>query len=225
MRTRTLLCAAIAMASAGMQIGRADTITRFDRAMFANALSSGTASGQNFDNFTSGTILGTVNGVSYSPSLGNAVVTNQFLTTTPPNGLGSTSVGYFQGNETVTLSFASPITAFGIDVNTYAPTAGDFLATLNDGATSASAFDVFPGSATGQFIGFTDSVGFNSVTIQALTDPDTGFQYTYTLDSLVYGSANAIMPSAVPEPGSLALVLSAFTFSLAGARRYLPGQK
>ncbi len=222
LKTRALLCAAIAIAS--LNIGRADTITKYDRAMFANALNSGTASGQNFDGFTSGTTIGTVNGVTYSPSLGNAVATDAFLTSTPPNGLASTSAGYFLGNETITISFASAITAFGIDVNTYAPTAGDFQATLNDGATSASTFDVFPGTATGQFIGFTDSAGFTSVTIQALFDPDTGFQYTYTLDSLVYGGAQAIAANAVPEPASGALLLSALVACVFAAKRRLHSQ-
>ncbi len=54
---------------------------------------------------------------------------------------------------------------------------------------------MFPGFATGQFIGFISDTPFTSVTISDVTG------FSYTLDTLVYGEA-----SAVPEPATLALL-------------------
>jgi hypothetical protein len=196
-----LFACAAALATFGAAASAA-TITTYDRANFQAALSGGTISGQNFDSIPVGTILGTLDGVTYGASGGDPVVTNSFLTTTPPNGLGSTSLGYFVANESATFGFSTAITAFAIDINTFAPTAGDYIVTLNLGDVVQSKFDVFPGTATGQFVGFTSDVAFDSVTISAVVDPNTGFAYPYTLDSLVYGNASAV---TVPEPSSLIL--------------------
>ena len=40
----------------------------------------------------------------------------------------STVAGYFESNETATFTFATAITAFGIDIDTFAPLSGDYLA-------------------------------------------------------------------------------------------------
>jgi hypothetical protein len=180
----------------------AGTITDYNRVTFQVAFSGGGLSGQNFDSLTAGTTITTVNGVTYTPSNGTALVTDAYLTTTPPNGLGSTSAGYFEADETLTITFSSPITAFGIDINTYAPTSGDYQAMVNDGSSSVipSVFDVFPNAETGQFIGFSDSSSFTTVVIS----PDTSSPYTYTVDTLVYGDAAAL--TGVPEPSTLALL-------------------
>lgn len=193
------------LAILSITVASAATITSYNRNAFATALSGGTVSGQNFDALANGTVLGTLNGVTYGASLGNPIVTSTYLTTTNPNGLGSTSIGYFQSTETATFSFATAITAFGIDVNTFAPTAGDYSATINLGNVVLSKFDVFPGAATGQFIGFISDTPFTSVTIQSITDPNLT-HYTYTLDSLVYGNAAAIVNASAPEPATLSSI-------------------
>jgi PEP-CTERM motif len=193
----------------------AGTIKDYNRATFAAALMGGTVSGQNFDGIASGTIISTVNGVTYAASLGSPLVTDAYLTTTPPNGLGSTSVGFFEPAETATMTFGSAITAFAIDINTFATANGAYEVTLNDGTTVLSLFDVFPGGSTGQFLGFTDSVPFTSVTISSLDG------YSYTLDSLVYGNAAAI--SATPEPSTL-LLFGTSLLGLASFRRKLFGR-
>src|ERR1700734_1405924 len=54
--------------------------------------------------------------------------------TTLPNGLGSTSFGFFGPNETLTITFSSAITAFALDINTFATNSGDYAATVNDGS-------------------------------------------------------------------------------------------
>src|SRR4029077_4014946 len=89
-------------------------ITGYTRATFQAALGGGTVFGQNFDSLANGAILTTLNGVTYSASLGSPIVTNVFLTTTSPNGLGSTSTGFFLPAESATFSFATAISAFAI---------------------------------------------------------------------------------------------------------------
>jgi hypothetical protein len=51
--------------------------------------------------------VNTVDGVNFSASQGSAVVTSDFVATTPPNGLGSTSFGFFASTESATISFAT----------------------------------------------------------------------------------------------------------------------
>lgn len=197
----------------GLQIAPAATITEFNRATFQTALGSATLSGQNFDLLPLGTIT-SVNGVTYMPSLGTALVTDTFLTTTPPNGLGSTSFGFFGPTETLTLTFSSSISAFALDINTFATNSGDYQASVNDGSGSVipSVFDVFPNAETGQFIGFTDTSSFTTVIISGVADPGTdggncaAGLCSYTVDTLVYGNASAIVAPGVPEPSTIVLV-------------------
>ena len=173
------------------------TISNFTRAQFQLAVNGVSVTQQDFDLLSSGSTLGTLNGVTYSASGGTPLVTSTYLTTTGSNGLGSTSVGFFQSTETATFSFSSAITAFAIDINTFAPTVGDYRATLNIGDIILSKFDVFPGTGTGQFIGFTSNVAFSSITISTATN------FAYTLDTLVYGDASRVADSAgIPEPST-----------------------
>jgi hypothetical protein len=206
--------AVFALISAGCLPIAAATVTDYDRVTFQIALSGATLSGQNFDSLSAGNIT-TVNGVTYVPSLGTALVTHSFLTTTSPNGLGSTSVGFFEGTETLTLTFSSSITAFALDINTFASRSGDYQAVVNDGSNSviASLLDVFPNTETGQFFGFTDSAPFTTVVISAVGDPGTGNGFcgtattcSYTVDTLVYGDAAAVVNAAVPEPSTFVLL-------------------
>lgn len=183
------------------QAANSAIISSVDRATFQASIIGGTIDSQDFDGIVNGSILGTVGDVTYSASQGDPIVTDVFLTSTAPNGLGSTSIGFFLDDETATFSFASPITAFAIDVNTFAPDDGAYNAALNTGDIATSIFEVFPSFATGQFIGFVSDTAFTSVTISA----QSGF--TYTLDTLVFGNAaDLIDPTAVPEPGTLALL-------------------
>lgn len=178
-------------------LSAAAVITSVDRATFQTAVLGGTITGQNFDSIAVGTILGVTTDLTYSASAGSPIVTNSFLTSTNPNGLGSTSVGFFQPTETATFSFSSAITAFAIDVNTFASTDGSYTATLNIGDIVTSLFEAFPGLSTGQFIGFVSDTAFSTVTISSTTG------FAYTLDTLIYGDAAAV---TVPEPASLVLV-------------------
>lgn len=174
---------------------QAAIIINVDRAAFQLAVAAGKVSEQNFDAIPAGTILGVTPDVTYSASAGSPIVTNLFLTSTPPNGLGETDLEFFPPGDAATFAFTSSITAFAIDVNTFAGTDGAYQAVLSTGDIVTSIFSVFPGFATGQFIGFITDTPFTSVTIRDVTG------FSYTLDTLVYGQA-----STVPEPATLALL-------------------
>ena len=166
------------------------------------------ASEENWDSYANGTVIpnsSTLNGITYSTnSTNSALVTSAWLSSSAPNGLGETGNTYFI-TDSMTFTFSKPLTAFAIDINTYATKPGDYTATFRNGTiVVGSSYDPFPGSpytpATGQFLGFSDSTSFDSVTI---TDP-SGDGYGYTLDSLMYVDAPS---SAVPEPSSVALMI------------------
>jgi hypothetical protein len=197
MKTKILGLLAVGLL-AGPMAANAAIISSVDRATFLAAVSGGTIGSQNFDALANGTILSTLGGVTYSASTGSPLVTNAFLTSTTPNGLGRTDVGFFLSTDTATFVFGSAITAFAIDINTFANTGGAYRAALNTGDLVTSLFEVFSGTNTGQFIGFVSNTPFTSVTINALTG------FSYTLDTLSYGDAAAV--TGVPEPGTLALL-------------------
>jgi hypothetical protein len=196
----------------GPQAAAAATITLFDRAVFQMAVGDGTITQQTFDAFADNTLLDAADGVTFSASAGSVIVTDTFLSSTGLNGLGSTSTipdlcCYFPGSETATLTFSAPIGAFGIDINTFATTAGAYSGVLNTGDVVPSQPDVFPGFGSGQFLGFISGTPFSSVTIRANT------AFPYTLDTLMFGDAQSILdvvtpppPSPVPEPATLLLV-------------------
>jgi len=204
-RHKLAAVAALTLSVCWLQVSPASaaTITPFNRAAFQAALIGGTVFGQNFDGFVDGATIGTVGDVTYSASNGLPLITSTFLVTTAPNGLGSTSVGFFQSSETATFQFANPITAFGIDVNTFADTEGAYQAALDNGGSVTSFFDTFPGFFTGQFLGFISDTPFSTVSVSALTG------FTYTLDTLIYGDARAVSdPRVVPLPAAGWLLLS-----------------
>ena len=178
----------------------AANITTYNRSGFDAAVAGGSTTTQTFDTLAPGTILSTLNGVTYGASAGKPVISNSFATTSGLNSLASTSDGFFAESETATFTFATAITAFGIDINTFGALSGDYLAaTTNLGNVALSDFDPFAGLATGQFVGFTSDTPFTTVTIRGLTDA-SGNLYPYTLDTMVYGT----QATSAPEPATLA---------------------
>ena len=183
-------------------IASAAILPSLDRATFQASVNGSTLILQNFDAFADGATLTDDGFVTYASSSGTPQITTAFLTSTSPNGLGTTTSGFFQAADSTTFTFDSPITAFAIDINTFADTAGAYDVMLNTGDQAFSIFETFPGVGTGEFIGFTSATPFTSVILTS----NTGF--AYTLDTLIYGEAAAV--GGVPEPATWAMILLGF---------------
>src|SRR5688500_6909538 len=96
------IAALIALGLSGLP-AQAAIITSVDRGTFQSAVAGGMIAHQDFDSFAVGTILGVTPDIIYSASSGSPIVTDAFLTTSPPNGLGATVVGFFLPNDTATF--------------------------------------------------------------------------------------------------------------------------
>jgi hypothetical protein len=197
-RASALAFSALALSVASPAV--ADTLPSLDRATFQAAAPALTL--QDFDSFADQWVLTFDGQVTYGSSTGTPLVTSTFLTSTSPNGLGRTGVGYFLDSDVATFTFLNPITAFGIDINTFASTDGSYDVLLNTGDQAFSIFETFPGTGTGQFIGFVSDTPFTTVSLSA----NTGF--AYTLDTLLYGSRAAV--EGVPEPATWAMMVLGF---------------
>ena len=171
----------------------ASTTTFTSRAAFDGAFSTdSTYSVQDWDGYAVGTTFTNgvfVDGIAYNSSVNLAVVTNTFAASTSPNSLGRTPIDFFALTDTISFTFATPVTFFGIDVNTFDGVDGGFEATTNGGDVISSVFDAFPGFATGQFVGFSSTTAFSSVTIASVGG------FSYTLDTMRYGGVeNVVIP-------------------------------
>lgn len=182
---------------------QAATITLYtDRAAFDTAFPSAVI--ENWDGYANGTTFtdgSTTNGITYTTSgAADAMVTevtNAFLASSQPNTLGTTNGGFFGPNDSIVFGFSSPLTAFGIDINTFTALSGAYTASTGGGFLILSVFDQFPNSNSGQFIGFSSDIPFSSVII----DGTSGFEYRLDTMRGVTGT--------VPEPSSLLLLGSA----------------
>ena len=198
MRGRSELTAPLVALSAVLLFAgpaNAAIVTFLDRAAFGLGVTGEIV--ETWEDNAVGTVIpdaGTLDGIIYSTSGPDAAVGNLFLALSPPNSLGDVSDGFFSPGETISFTFPGSIIAFGISINTFAQGTGAFSATNSLDDVALSVFDPFPGSSTGQFVGFISDTPFSAVTIAA----PGGF--TFTLDDL------NVVPVAIPGPATLILV-------------------
>jgi len=144
--------------------------------------------------------------VTYSVPGGDPVVTSDFSTTTPPNSLG-TSFGFFDSTQSAMIAFATPITAFGIDIHTFASNPREYVLMLGMVPAVNSRPVTVPGADNVQFIGFTSDTPFNNIRIGPATESGAGDPFSFSLDGLIYGNAANLVPeSTVPEVSNWVLL-------------------
>ncbi len=194
-RTPWALAGSLALALAVGAPAQASITVYSSRAAFEAAVPGATV--ETFDEVAAPTTIlnGTsFNGVTYTSSTGNPLITSGFTPLSPPNTLGEDVNGYFAGSDTITFTFPNPVTAFGVSINTTDNGTGVFTATDDLGNVVGSSFDPFPGLTTGEFIGYTSTLAFTTETIAA---PGGS---SFTLDDLSY-----FPPNVVPEPSTICL--------------------
>jgi hypothetical protein len=204
MKTLKLLFGALCMIAAlNVQTAHAQVVYQ-DRAAFdINYL---TANQENWDTYAALTIIpngSTLNGITYNTTSGTDLQVNNFYSASSGSqSLAEVNNGFFSGSENITFTFAKPLSAFAIDINTFSSATGDYTANASNGDVINSYFDAFPNISTGEFIGFSDTNSFTSVTIEAPNGDG------YTLDTLQYVDAPVVSnPSVVPEPNTVALMM------------------
>jgi hypothetical protein len=205
----TIAVAVLAVVLVTASVANAAPIVFSSRVSFDAAYTAPTLT-EGWDGLAAGTAIlngSTVNGVTYNSNTGGADVLGGYFNTTNPNQLtGHTRGGSgWQFGDTLTMTFPFAVSAFGIDFNTFAAANGAFKATTNMGEVITSFYDPFPSASTGQFLGFSTSMAFTSITIEHSLNVDS-----YGLDSM---RAQA----AVPDAGSSLLLLG---MSLAGLRAW-----
>jgi hypothetical protein len=122
-------------------------------------------------------------------------VTNFFLPSTTPNTLGQAGDSGFSPFDTITFTFSTPATAFGIDISTFFPSNGGYTATTNLGDVATSKYNPFPSSAFGNFVGFLSTVPFSSVSISGAAARTSSPPEGFVVDTL------RVVP--IPEPGAV----------------------
>jgi len=180
----------------------------YNAAIDADASLSKTVQG--WDSLADGTVLTTLDGVTYAATSGDAVVTHSFLPLSSPSTVGITPIGFFGGSDGITFTFATPILAFGISFNTFATIAGDYMLSTSVG-DAGSSYDPFPGFGTGQFAGLISDTPFDTVTVSSPGG------VAYTLDDMIYATG----PTGVPDQSPTLALLALGVAGLACASRKL----
>ena len=172
-----------------------------DRASFDAAVPGALI--EDWDSYAAGTTIpniSSLNGINYGFS-GIGIVTANYFNTTNPNSLGLTQIGqsidYFTSADQGFFQFVGGISAFGIDINTYATAGGSYQIETNFGEIALSGYDPYPGLSTGQFVGFISDRPIYQVNYSV--EP-AGQNYGYVLDTMRYS------PSAVSEPSTFLLL-------------------
>jgi hypothetical protein len=173
---------------------------------FDSAIAGYSTTIENYSTFTNGTLINagdSYDGFTYtaftpgpSGTLQGGIITNQFDSFSGLSLGGNQSTGqqFFYGQDSVTITFAAPVNAFGLffNVNPNSCTYGLNTA-LGSGFTDSTSYD----TSTFVFVGLVSTdTQFTSATITS-TDASLG---SYNIPELISAS--------VPEPSSLALGLT-----------------
>jgi hypothetical protein len=198
---RTLVLAVFAT------MGHAFAATTFtNEATFVTALSGATIALESFESTPGGsaaslvfpTVTVSCSGSAYCPGFFGV---SSLLPTDGSQGV------YYATPDTITFSFATPITAFGIDIRGLGTVgATDYSAKLSNGS-SGTFFTGYTGGDAGHlFAGITDTTAFSSVTFHG-TGPNDGIYF------------DRMQIAAVPEPETYAMLLTGLGLLGAIARR------
>lgn len=222
-RPTALTTVATALLIAGSQ-AQAFTFTP-DATLYQDEASFTSANpGLGFESFESvaGRVRGsgsvTVGGLSVTP-LGNALLGVQTGANAPETGFGSEAThgsrylfSYLPGVATGTLqfSFATPTSAFGLNLIDVGEVTGEILLQTNNGGQSLVARNFGSGNLLGSgsvlFVGLSQDLAFTSITLTV-----TGVDDAFGVDKVYVQS--------VPEPGEWAMLLAGLLPVAALARR------
>jgi hypothetical protein len=200
-----------ALVAASLTIGTpalAGVTTFSSSSDFAAATSGLTLSVEDYGSYSAGQPIangGSLGGLTYSFTAGpggtliGGIVTNQFgsISGLSLGGSQSSAEQFFFGGDSVTITFAHPVTAVGAFFN----------ANLNSGsydlATSVGALSVGSTSydtSTFVFDGLVSTTPFSSITLSS-TDTNLG---SFNIPEIEFG------PAGVPEPATWALAIVGF---------------
>ena len=204
-----LACAVLAAFALTTQLAEATSFAFSNRADFEAAILGVPRVVEGWEAYPTGFVIAngsTLNGITYAFSSGEGRVADNYIPLSSPHSLAKTGTpdidDFFAGGESVGFFFATPILAFGININTFATADGAYSIAAWSGADvvgfAASGYDPFPGTSTGQFVGLIADTPFNFVGFGSAALP-------YTLDDLTY------ITEPVPEPASLLLMGAALS--------------
>lgn len=189
------------------EAAHAGVVTYTDSAAFQAAISGYSTAAEDYGAFSAGTPISagnTFHGLTYSTftpgpdgSLQGGIITDQFnsFTGLSLGGRQSTGDQFFYGGDSVTITLANPVNAFGMffNANTGSGNYG-FTTSLGTATTGSSVWD----TDTFVFAGLVSTdVTFTSVTFTS-SDVNLG---SYNVPKILMATA----PATVPEPSTLVL--------------------
>ena len=180
-------------------IGSPSSTTTFE----SSAISSATPQTIGAITFTCTGCLTTADPFAQGVHIVDSVPTEDgFNTTSGGTKFYRSTASGFGGTNSLTLSFATPISAFGAYFVGNETFYGTTSITFNDGAPQTffladTGNNTQNGPAGGQFFGFRDTVGINSITFT--TTNNATFRDLWAIDDIL------IQGSGVPEPGAVGL--------------------
>lgn len=214
MRLRPCFAAAVVAAFAALPAAQAAIVSFTSSAAFQAALVGQTVVTEGYESPALNSTIangGILNGLTYNFSNGAPGRIDNIYNNFGDQSLASAAFpnGFFLAGQSITADFGAGVTAFGIFFNIVQSPAGSLFATtsLGDTALGSASYD----TPTFHFIGLISDTAFNSVNFGGTSSIASGFN----VDNLSF-----VRGTAVPEPGSLALVaLALAAAAVARSRR------